>query len=390
MYGTILPEDGFEGQLFFLEDESSGEYLPGGGTAGQALIKNSNAEGDASWQDIVALPDGGTAGQALIKNSTSDGDASWQDVVALPKGGNAGQALIKVSSTDGDAEWKEIVALPKGGAQGQILTKNSSTDGDAAWQNFPELNYLPLSGGTVTGDSKIRNISFIQDTAPNGTAPGVRNILLITGSTYGNTVDNIATAGKMSIGDPGPQIMFSTSGKDAGQYCALIYTDNDSIHKGNSLSLVSSETNCAFIAPKVYGAVWNDYAEYRSQKEEIEPGYCVASADNGQIYKTTKKFQACDGIVSDTFGFAIGETDKCKTPLAVAGRVLAYCEGDKYDYHSGDTVCAGPDGRVCKMTREEIREWPDRIIGIVSEIPEYETWGTGNVNVNGRIWIKVK
>jgi hypothetical protein len=141
---------------------------------------------------------------------------------------------------------------------------------------------------------------------------------------------------------------------------------------------------------KVYGAVWNDYAEYRSQKEEIRPGYCVASADNGQVYKTTEKFQACEGIVSDTFGFAIGETDEYKTPLAVAGRVLAYCEGNRYDYHAGDVVCAGPNGKVCKMTREEIREWPDRIIGTVSEIPEYETWGTGNVKVNGRIWIKIR
>ena len=76
--------------------------------------------------------------------------------------------------------------------------------------------------------------------------------------------------------------------------------------------------------------------------------------------------------------------------MAVAGRVLAYCEGNRADYHAGDTVCAGPNGKVMKMTREEIREWPDRIIGIVSEIPEYEVWGTGNVPVNGRIWIKVK
>ena len=140
----------------------------------------------------------------------------------------------------------------------------------------------------------------------------------------------------------------------------------------------------------IYGAVWNDYAEFRSQKEIIEPGYCVASANNGQVYKTTEKFQACDGIVSDTFGFAIGETDECKTPLAVAGRVLVYFHGNREDYHSGDTVCAGPEGKVMKMTREEIKEYPDRIVGIVSEIPEYEIWGSGNVKVNNRIWIKVK
>ena len=42
------------------------------------------------------------------------------------------------------------------------------------------------------------------------------------------------------------------------------------------------------------------------------------------------------------------------------------------------------------MTREEIKEYPDRIVGIVSEIPDYEIWGTGNVEVTGRIWIKIK
>lgn len=140
---------------------------------------------------------------------------------------------------------------------------------------------------------------------------------------------------------------------------------------------------------KLYGAVWNDYAEFRNQSEIIEPGYCVTSNDKGEVSKTTEKFQACDGIVSDTFGFAIGETEKCKTPLAVAGRVLAYCAGNRADYHSGDTVCAGPGGLVYKMTQEEVRMWPNRVVGIVSEIPNYEIWGSRNTQVNGRIWIKI-
>ena len=37
------------------------------------------------------------------------------------------------------------------------------------------------------------------------------------------------------------------------------------------------------------GAAWNDYAEFRNQEGYIEPGYCVASYDNGKVYKTTKK-----------------------------------------------------------------------------------------------------
>ena len=42
------------------------------------------------------------------------------------------------------------------------------------------------------------------------------------------------------------------------------------------------------------------------------------------------------------------------------------------------------------MTREEIKEYPERIIGTVSEIPNYEEWGTGKVKVNGRIWIRIR
>lgn len=136
------------------------------------------------------------------------------------------------------------------------------------------------------------------------------------------------------------------------------------------------------------GAAWNDYAEFRKQQETIEPGYCVTSNDRGEVSKTTIHLQSCDGIVSDTYGFAIGKTEEYQTPLAVSGRVLAYCHGERNDYHSGDVVCAGPEGKVYKMTRDEIQKYPDRIVGIVSEIPEYDTWN--NKVINNRIWIKVK
>jgi len=53
-------------------------------------------------------------------------------------------------------------------------------------------------------------------------------------------------------------------------------------------------------------------------------------------------------------------------------------------------VCSAPNGTIDIMTREEIQKYPDAIIGIVSEIPNYESWGTGNVPINGRIWIKVR
>ena len=188
-----------------------------------------------------------------------------------------------------------------------------------------------------------------------------------------------------------PNSTFSIGGERAGNVFGIYSYANTRTSNGTDGALyVDGSTHYFHCSTRLYGAVWNDYAEYRDQAEEIKPGYCVASTDSGKTYKTTERLQACDGIVSDTYGFGIGETKDCKTPLAVAGRVLAYCEGNRYDYHFGDSVAAGPEGKVVKMTREEIKEYPDRIIGHVSEIPEYETWGTENVLVDGRIWIKVK
>jgi hypothetical protein len=60
--------------------------------------------------------------------------------------------------------------------------------------------------------------------------------------------------------------------------------------------------------------------------------------------------------------------------MGVAGRVLAYPYQDRNNYKVGDAVCAAPNGTIDIMTREEIIQYPDRIIGIVDEIPNYERW----------------
>ena len=84
-------------------------------------------------------------------------------------------------------------------------------------------------------------------------------------------------------------------------------------------------------------------------------------------------------------------------PVGLAGRVLAYTYKDKSQYKVGDAVCSAPGGTVDIMTREEIKEYPDRIIGIVNEIPNYDIWepsckygGNKLIHTNGRIWIDIK
>ena len=147
--------------------------------------------------------------------------------------------------------------------------------------------------------------------------------------------------------------------------------------------------NGVLVATKVRGAVFNDYAEYRESLVK-EPGRCVIETGYGDLELSTKRLQLGGNIISDTFGFSIGETNKAQTPIAVCGRVLAYPNENRELYKPGAAVCSGPNGTISLMTREEIKEWPDAIVGYVSEIPYYDTWGTNNIKVNGRIWIKIK
>lgn len=142
----------------------------------------------------------------------------------------------------------------------------------------------------------------------------------------------------------------------------------------------------------ITGAVWNDYAEYRAA-DTTEPGYVVLEKGDDTLEKTTERLQHFAGVTSDTWGFAQGETETAKTPIAVAGRVLVYTYQNRNNYKPGDCVCTAPNGTVDIMTREEIINYPDRIVGTVSCVPTYNEWGGGDrppVKINGRIWIKVK
>lgn len=145
----------------------------------------------------------------------------------------------------------------------------------------------------------------------------------------------------------------------------------------------------------ITGAVWNDYAECR-EADTIEPGYVLVETGDDSLTKSTERLSPFAGVSSDTWGFSQGETNKAKTPIAVAGRVLVYPWQDRNNYKPGDCVCAAPEGKVDIMTHEEIIQYPDRIVGTVSSVPTYDKWGGGEnadrepVDVNGRIWIKVR
>lgn len=155
---------------------------------------------------------------------------------------------------------------------------------------------------------------------------------------------------------------------------------------------VSGGIGCAgnIYGAKVYGAVWNDYAEYRIS-DCLEPGRVVCEYGDDTLSMSTRRLQPGANIVTDTYGFSIGKTSEAQCPIAVSGRVLAYGYEDRDEFRKniGRPVCAGPNGTVSIMTDEEYIKYGYCTIGTISAVPNYEEWGTEKVKVNNRIWIKV-
>lgn len=140
----------------------------------------------------------------------------------------------------------------------------------------------------------------------------------------------------------------------------------------------------------MYGACWNDYAEYRISDCQ-EPGRVICENGDDTLSLATERLQPAGNVISDTFGFAIGETEQAKAPVAVSGRVLAYPYESREEFKKniGRPVCSGPNGTVSIMTDKEYRDKGYCAIGTISAVPDYEEWGAGKVKVNGRVWIKV-
>lgn len=108
----------------------------------------------------------------------------------------------------------------------------------------------------LTGIIKIDNILKLSKASVtvNTSYKAEQNRLVIYGNTYGNDANYIKSAGKLSYGDGGPQLVFSTSeNPDASgvQSAALVYTDHDTIGTGVSLSFVTNQGDAYFIAPHI-------------------------------------------------------------------------------------------------------------------------------------------
>ena len=322
----------------------------------------------------------------------------------VPAGGSSGQVLIKDSS--GNSVWQELVALPKGGTAGQILVKNSSTNGDGKWLSHTLTLSGDVSGsGTFDANGTLDISTTVADDSHNHT-----NYLANYTLTSGGDFNTATTSGAYRFNDSmvngpsnlswGQMLVVHGSGDTIAQVVFDYSGPNVYLRQGNPSDLGGSGSWKSWgriwcEGNSVTSAVWNDYAEYRESDCE-DFGYVLTENGDDTLSKTTERLSHFAGVSSDTWGFSQGKTAHARTPIAVAGRVLVYPYQDRNNYKPGDCVCTAPGGTVDIMTREEVINWPDRIVGTVSCVPDYEEWGGGanadrpSVKVNGRIWIKVK
>lgn len=265
---------------------------------------------------------------------------------------------------------------------------------------------------SCTSNTTIANEGIKIDAT--GLQPVVGNSELLGQSSYrwkdlytnGLNITDYGTALPTTDLTPG-RLFFQTSeneyelpvGGDAGSMLVKASVAERDVMWSNTIYNLTVTTNITaygnITGAKVYNAVWNDYAECRSSWVE-EPGRVIVESKNGTMELATERLMAGCKIISDTYGNLMGQSKTARTPIAVAGRVLAYPYQAREKYELGAAVCSGPNGTIDIMTREEIREYPERILGTVSEIPDYEVWHAGNeqnptsIQVNGRIWIYVR
>lgn len=280
--------------------------------------------------------------------SITDNDGTNSGPTTSFNGGAA--AVIKLPSTikaslSGNASTATKLATARTISLTGDVTGSGSFDGSGNLSIATTVanggDYLPLSGGDMTGSIRT---SFKQATAMGSyqaeatTVEGLAEELRYSSGAMGSV--SISTAyvsgGGGTIAAGWYNFIYSPhrSGGNSGaadgdnhNYGTLILagmSGNFGLwHIRISSGAIGKSQRIWEAGDSVTGAVWNDYAEYR-EADTIEPGYVLIENGDDTLSKSTERLSHFAGISSDTWGFSQGETEKAKTPIAVAGRVLVY------------------------------------------------------------------
>ena len=385
---VITKDDGSSFDIIMLKDKSDNWYAPNdknqdGIPDRAAIAANSEKLGDyspshyATAESVTRIINGTTVVDKALKdgngNNIINTYATKQELTEIDTLVNETvntnlNAIIDGTKKVAKATVADSATKATQDGNGNVITSTYAKQADLTTTN---TNITNITNGTTTVPKATAATKATQDGSGN----------VIT-STYVNLTGAQTISGAKTFS--GATKITNTTAASSTSTGALI---------------VSGGIGCAgsIYGSKVYGAVYNDYAERRLSKNNIPCGMlAVEDSENSDYIKPCNKDCAiAPMIVSDTHGFCMGEQSNeeegiYSLPIGVSGRVLAYVSPRSSSLKVGDVVCSSADGKIRKMKWWEKVLKPECIIGTVSSIPDYEIWGTASVQVNERVWIKIK
>lgn len=176
---------------FDIDHKRTNEYLVGEDRVIYQMTAMSNFASDVSYDRYAS---------GLRATNVQDAIDEVQENVenVLPSSGTPGQVLTKTSTGE---EWSDAPSgLPEGGTEGQVIKKTA--DG-AEWDN---ADWLPLNGGTMSGDIAMGGHKITNLGAPTNANDAVRQADLkvvsdeVDGIISGTTGITLAPATTTKIG----------------------------------------------------------------------------------------------------------------------------------------------------------------------------------------------
>lgn len=397
----------------------STEYLTHAGTWATPLNDNTTYTFANGVNGFTVTPSNGTAQTitvtpSIANNITGSGTSGYlakfngsNTITNGPQLGNSISTFLNNKGEwaipAGDHQVLQKAAITSAGNYPILLGYNTTTTSDVTnvVNTTSTLNYNPSTQKLHVPAIELTDVSYGSVLPLTGTEGQVFfQISDVLSSGYvekaGDTMTGNLTIDRTNIGEADMSVN-SLAGS------IYLYSQNSATGqrgiKGNNNAgitqdmLTWNQDGTLIIGSILQGAAQNDYAEFR-KSDVCTPGKCVTEIGNGELVLTNKRLQRGCEIISDTFGFIIGENKEkgYTTPIAICGRVLAYPYEslDEFKSHIGWPVCSGPNGTVSIMTEEEEEKYSSRIIGVISEIPDYDIWGENNIQINGRVWIRVR
>jgi hypothetical protein len=170
-------------------------------------------------------------------------------------------AGLAIGGTSGNLLWKgKVVATTD-----QIPTNYAKTNAANSFAASNTFNSTTTFKGNIILDSALYGTSlpssttggqlyFMEDNSPSLPSGGATNQILVSDASGNAKWHSVAKST-----DTSKRYLVNTGSASGLDYIESVYTQDNVL----------------------FGAAWNDYAEFRAQKERTEPGYCVASSDNG-------------------------------------------------------------------------------------------------------------